>query len=92
MLILNTTSRFRRDYKLMKKRGLNMDLLEKIIETLLSEKPLDRKHRDHQLVGDYAGFRECHIQSDWLFIYWADRERLILTAARTGTHADLLDD
>jgi mRNA interferase YafQ len=91
MLTLKTTARFRRDYKLAKKRGLDLTLLETVIDTLLAEQPLAPKHRDHALTGDYAGFRECHVLPNWLLIYLVERESLILTAARTGTHADLFE-
>ncbi len=89
MLKLETTVQFRRDYKRMMKRGRKRELLENVIDVLLEEKTLDVKYRDHELKGDYAGFHECHIQPDWLLIYKVDHGNLILTAARTGTHADL---
>ncbi len=89
MLKLETTSKFRKDYKLMKKRGCNMSLLQEVIETLLEEKPLAEKYRDHLLLGNYTGFHECHIQPDWLFVYKIDNNRLVLVASRTGTHSDL---
>ncbi len=73
----------------MMKRGCKRELLENVIDVLLEEKTLDVKYRDHELKGDYAGFRECHIQPDWLLIYKVDHGNLILTAARTGSHADL---
>ena len=92
MLILRTTSKFRKDYKLAKKRGLDLGLLEEVIDQLLNEKPLDKKYRDHALTGNYIGFRECHIQPDWLLIYAVDQGQLVLTAARTGTHSDLFDE
>ena len=92
MLTLETTSRFRRDYKLAKKRGYDMSLLERAIDLLLEEKPLDAKYRDHALIGGLTGFRECHIQPDWLFVYKIDRGRLVLVAARTGTHSDIFDE
>lgn len=69
MLTLKTTSKFRKDYKRMKSQGKNMSLLEDVINTLLEERPLDAKHRDHPLAGSYVGFRECHILPDWLLIY-----------------------
>lgn len=90
MLTLKTTAQFRRDYKLMKKRGYQMDLLEVVLEALLRKKPLAEKHRDHALVGNYTGFRECHILPDWLLIYQIDSEMFLLVASRTGTHSDLL--
>lgn len=89
MLKLITTGQFRKDYKRVKRRGYDMKLLEDIIDQLLAEQPLAEKHRDHALVGNYIGFRECHIMPDWLLIYAVDKGQLILTASRTGSHADL---
>lgn len=89
MLKLVTTGQFRKDYKRVKKRGYNMKLLEEVIDLLLKEQPLDDCYRDHGLVGNYIGFRECHILPDWLLIYAVDQGQLILTASRTGTHSDL---
>ena len=91
MLTLHTTGQFRRDEKLARKRGLDTSLLKTLIQTLLEEKPLDPKHKDHPLVGNYKGFRECHILPNWLLIYTVDKGRLILTASRTGTHTELFD-
>jgi len=88
-LRLKTTTQYRKDRKLAIKRRLQMDLLDDVIQTLIEGKPLDPKHRDHALTGIYAGFRECHIQADWLLIYAIDKGNLILTATRTGTHSDL---
>jgi len=89
VLTLETTGKFRKDYKLAKKRGLDLSLLETVIDTLLEGKVLDEKYRDHALTGNYIGFRECHIQSDWLLIYRIEYDELILVASRTGTHSDL---
>ena len=89
LLELKETTQFRKDLKRMVKRNLNIDLLDEIIQTLREQKPLDQKHHDHELIGNFAGFRECHIQPDWLLIYLIDGENLILTASRTGTHSDL---
>jgi mRNA interferase YafQ len=50
---------------------------------------LDAKHHDHPLQGHYAGFRECHVTPDWLFIYRINEKELILTASRTGSHSEL---
>ncbi|MDR0322032.1 MAG: type II toxin-antitoxin system YafQ family toxin [Treponema sp.] len=91
MLTLHTTGQFRKDEKLARKRGLNISLLKSVIQTLLEEKPLAPKYKDHPLVGNYAGFRECHILPNWLLIYTVDKGRLILTASRTGTHTELFD-
>ena len=89
MLQLITTTQFRKDVKRAKKRGLNLKKLESILDSLQREEPLDEKHRDHALVGNYAGFRECHIEPDWLLVYAVDKGQLILTASRTGSHSDL---
>ena len=91
MLKLHTTNQFRKDEKLARKRGLNVALLKSVIQTLLEEKHLAPKHKDHPLVGNYIGFRECHILPNWLLIYTVDKGRLILTASRTGTHTDIFD-
>ncbi|MBO6242115.1 MAG: type II toxin-antitoxin system YafQ family toxin [Butyrivibrio sp.] len=86
---LKPTTKFKKDYKLAKKRGLDMSLLEYVIDELLLGHTLDAKYLDHPLHGDYEGFNECHIQPDWLLIYGKDEENLILTAVRTGKHTDL---
>lgn len=90
-LKLVPTSQFKKDYKKAKKRGLDMEELQTVLDRLREEKPLEERHRDHALTGSYAGFRECHIRPDWLLIYAIDKGRLILTASRTGTHSDLFD-
>ena len=89
MLELKQTAQFKKDLKRAIKRGLPIPLMDMVIQTLREQKPLDPKYRDHELTGNFTGFRECHIQPDWLLVYWIDGEKLILTAARTGTHSDL---
>jgi mRNA interferase YafQ len=89
MLTLQATTQYRKDYKLAQKRGCDVSLLNNVIETLLEQKPLEQKFRDHALKGNYVGFRECHIQPDWLLIYKANQDALILVLVRTGTHSDL---
>ena len=89
MLELKRTTQFRKDLKRVVKRGLNIDLLDDIVQKLRERKTLDPKHHDHALTGDYAGFRECHIQPNWLLIYIIDGKNIILTVTRTGTHSDL---
>ena len=85
------TTQFRKDYKRMMKRGLNMALLEQVVELLAMGEALPGKHKDHALSGDWIGHRECHIQPDWLLIYRMENDLLVLTLTRTGTHSDLLD-
>ena len=91
MLSLKVTTKFKKDYKRMKKQGKDMDLLRVVVDDLLHEKVLDKKYLDHPLGGRYIGFRECHIQPDWLLIYIIDNDRLILAAARTGSHSDVFE-
>lgn len=89
MLDLATTTQFRKDLKRIRKRGYDLSKLDDVLQILLAEKILHEKHRDHNLTGNYIGFRECHIESDWLLVYAIDKGKLILTASRTGTHSDL---
>ena len=80
---------FKKDYKLIKKQGKDISLLDKIIPILLSGKKLPRKYKDHQLKGNLSKFRELHIQPDWLLIYTKNDTELILTLSRTGSHTEL---
>lgn len=89
MLELVTTTQFRKDLKRLRKCGADMKKLDDVLQTLCAEEPLSEKHRDHALVGDYIGFRECHVTPDWLLVYAIDKGKLILTASRTGSHPDL---
>lgn len=89
MLDLKITNQFKKDLKKIKKRGLNISKLDNIISKLRKQEQLEDKYRDHALIGNYIGFRECHIEPDWLLIYAINNEELILTASRTGTHSDL---
>jgi mRNA interferase YafQ len=81
------TRQFERDIKRIKKRGKNLEKIKIIIQTLLQGQQLDPLHKDHKLIGDYKGRRECHIESDWLLIYKIEEDRIIFE--RTGRHTDL---
>lgn len=83
------TGKFKKSVKLARKRGLDISLLEDIVTKLQNNIPLEEKHRDHDLKGKFQGFRECHIQPDWLLIYLKEDGILTLTLVDTGTHADL---
>lgn len=91
-LKLVATSQFKKDYKRVKKRGLDISELHRVLNKLRCGEPLEERHRDHALVGVYEGFRECHIRPDWLLIYAIDKGQLVLIASRTGTHSDLFDE
>ncbi len=89
MLDIVPSNRFKKDLKLVKKRGLKIDNLRNVVNTLAAEEKLDEKYRDHALTGDYRGFRECHVEPDWLLVYRVDQDELELFLFRTGTHSDL---
>ena len=83
------TKRFTKDYKRALRRGYDWKKVEYVIDLLSRGEALPERYRDHALVGDYEGFRECHIQSDWLLVYAIDNGALVLTLSRTGSHSDL---
>lgn len=89
---LVVTSKFKKDARRALKRGKNVRKLDEAIDRLLAGESLPESMRDHELAGNYAGHRECHIEPDWLLIYRIDHGRLILTAVRTGTHSDLFGE
>ena len=89
MYTVKPTSRFQKDVKKAQKRGLDMELLTSVIKKLAAGEELPARNRDHALIGDYAGCRECHIQPDWLLIYEVEQAALFLYLIRTGTHSDL---
>ena len=86
---LELTHQYLRDLKLARKRGLDEDKLNEIIQKLIRGEELPPKNRDHSLTGNCKGFRECHISPDWLLIYSRDITIKIVTLVRTGTHSDL---
>jgi len=81
------TNRFEKDLKLMIKRGSDPESIKSIVRKLIDEIPLERKHRDHVLIGNFKDRRECHIEPDWLLIYRLEESMIVFE--RTGTHADL---
>ena len=83
------TGKFKKDLKLVIKRGYNMKLMDEVVTKLSNGESLPEKNKDHALVGNYAGKRECHITPDWLLIYEIDNGELILYLTRTGSHSDL---
>lgn len=89
MLEVVLSTRFKKDLKTASKRGYNLELLNNVVDKLASRQQLPEKNRDHELSGDYAGFRECHVAPDWLLVYRVVEEDLILYLMRTGTHSDL---
>lgn len=86
---IQRTSQFKKDYKLAVKRGCDINKLQKVVMILASGETLLEDYRDHPLRGNYSGYRECHIEPDWLLVYKITENVLVLTLYRTGTHSDL---
>ena len=83
------TTAYKKSYKLMKKRGLDLSLLDEVVDLLRQGKQLDEKYRDHSLSGKFSGFRECHVKPDWLLVYLIENDVLTLTLVDTGSHSDI---
>jgi len=84
------TSAYKRSYRRLKKRGLNISLLDAVIEELRQGRLLHKKYKDHILKGNFAGFHECHIKPNWLLIYLIEDDVVTLTLVNTSTHTDIL--
>lgn len=89
MLDIQYEKSFKKDYKRMLKRGCNPQNLQDVLSFLVNQQPLPEKYRDHNLSGNYTGYRECHIEPDWLLIYKIFNDKLVLVLTRTGSHNDL---
>jgi mRNA interferase YafQ len=89
MRIPSYTKQFAKDLKKMEKRGKSLEKIKRILKTLVNEERLSAKYRDHKLMGNYKGRRECHIEPDWLLIYKIIDSEIIFE--RTGTHSDLFE-
>ena len=83
------TKQFEKDLKKMEKRGRPLEKIKGIIKKLVNEERLDARNKDHKLIGNYKGRRECHIEADWLLIYKLTDSEIIFE--RTGTHSDLFE-
>lgn len=89
MYKIHYTGSFKKSVKRCKKRGLNLSLLEKAVDILATTGTLPSKYKAHKLVGNYVGYWECHIQSDWLLVWKQNDTELTLLFTDTGTHSDL---
>lgn len=83
------TNRFKKDLKLCKNRGYDIEKIAEIIKKLANGEKLPDRNKDHSLSGNWDGYRECHILPDWLLIYQYYEDEVILLLTRTGTHSDL---
>jgi len=87
--VIKYSSRFKRSYKLCKRRGYDIDKLTTVISLLAENGKLPAKYRPHILSGNYAGIWECHIESDWLLLWKQNDNELTLLLMDTGTHSDI---
>jgi mRNA interferase YafQ len=87
MRSIRRDTQFKKDVKLLLKRGKDMNKLKEIIDLLFQSQELPARTRDHQLKGTLKDCRECHIEGDWLLIYRIEGSELCLI--RTGSHSDL---
>ena len=86
---IERTTQFKRDFKLAEKQGMGMTKLADVIRILADGEMLPREYLDHELQGKYKGYRECHIEPDWLLIYKITENLLVLSLVRTGSHSRL---
>lgn len=89
MYTVIASNKFKKDFKLCLKRGLNETKLKEVVTLLEKTGKLPAKYKPHVLKGKYAGLWECHIQPNWLLV-WEQKETIkLITLIATGTHADL---
>jgi len=86
---INYSSRFKKSYKLCKRRGLNIANFETVVSLLAETGTLPAKYRPHILSGKYAGIWECHIEPNWLLLWKQNDAELTLLLLDTGTHSDV---
>lgn len=84
---IKTTTKYKKDFKRIERQGKKMSLLKDVLTRLVNDEPLDRRHHNHKLSGEYSDCWECHIQPDWLLIYRCDETTI--TLVRMGSHPEL---
>lgn len=83
------TNQYKKDLKLAKKQGKDIEKMYDIVEMLANGEALEPKYRDHSLTGNLKGLRECHIEPDWLLVYEIIDDVLVLMLNRLGSHSEL---
>ena len=86
-LAIRQSTRFIRDVKRLRRQNVDLSELERVVSTLVSKEQIGESYREHALLGNWKGFRECHIHPDWLLIYRIEGNELQLV--RTRSHAEL---
>ena len=83
------SKQFSKSLEKMLRRGKDIEKLNTVVSMLAAGKTLPTKYRDHALSGDLTGLRDCHIENDWLLLYYIEHNVIVLTLSDTGTHSDL---
>lgn len=89
MLLPNTTTQFEKDKEKAKRQKKNFKILDEVVKKLIEEQLIDPKHCDHPLKGEWKGYRDCHVQNDWVLIYKINEKEKTITFVRLGTHSEL---
>jgi len=92
MLAIKYTAKMKRDVKRVLKRGKDISKLTSTLALLATQRQMPEQYKDHPLRGEMHGYRECHIEPDWLIVYQIQQNELILLASGTGTHSDLYEE
>ena len=85
---LKASSQYKKDYKRFRNNPKKVEKLFRILELLGAEQPIPEEHKPHLLVGNYAGHMECHIEGDFLLI-WFDPDTDEINLVRLGSHSEL---
>ena len=88
MKVLQPTTKFKKDLKKYKNKPDQLAELKVVLNLLINEQPIPAKYKPHPLEGDYVGCMECHIQNDYLLI-WFDSENDVIKLVRIGSHSEL---
>ena len=86
---IKRTGAFKKDLKRLIRQGKDLSPLEAVVDALAQGRELEERHRDHALSNNWKGFRDCHIEPDWVLIYKRENDVLVLALTRTGIHAEL---
>jgi mRNA interferase YafQ len=87
MRVIFQTSQFKKDFRKIMSRGKDIEKLKSVVKVILAGEPMEERHHDHPLSGQWTGSRDCHIEPDWVLIYRMAGDCLYLE--RTGSHSDL---
>lgn len=89
MYSFRLTNEFEKDFKLCKKRGLDVSRINEIISKITHDGVAPQETRPHKLSGAFSGLWECHVNSNWLLVWRQDDENRIIEFVATGSHSDI---